>query len=215
MDWVGLVGIKSQASQNSSKFFPISSNPCIIGITEQALNQRPASVTPRPSDPTPSVQIWFLNRYPQIQSGPCLNDPTVHRCLPSPTPKPLRRRPARPHHGEATPVHSGSAIRWPYVELYRQLLTDDLGGHRAGRGVEWNCANGEKLPPRQWPSPPPEVGTRFLPPRRPCGAITRSKMPSRGPIRGDQIPPQWLRGAQRRRIRPCSFVSDCNRNRST
>jgi hypothetical protein len=34
---VGLGGFKSQASQSSSKFFPIPSNPCIIGITEQAL----------------------------------------------------------------------------------------------------------------------------------------------------------------------------------
>jgi hypothetical protein len=30
---------KSQASQSSSKFFPISFNPCIMGITEQGLNQ--------------------------------------------------------------------------------------------------------------------------------------------------------------------------------
>jgi hypothetical protein len=34
---VGLGGIKSQASQSSSKFFPIPSNPYILGITEQAL----------------------------------------------------------------------------------------------------------------------------------------------------------------------------------
>jgi hypothetical protein len=32
-----LDGFESQISQTSSQFFPISSNPCVLGITEQAL----------------------------------------------------------------------------------------------------------------------------------------------------------------------------------
>jgi hypothetical protein len=35
---VGLDGFESQTSQTSSHFFPIPSNPCVLGITEQALN---------------------------------------------------------------------------------------------------------------------------------------------------------------------------------
>jgi hypothetical protein len=35
---VGLDGFETQTSQTSSHFFPISSNPCVLGITEQALN---------------------------------------------------------------------------------------------------------------------------------------------------------------------------------
>jgi hypothetical protein len=38
MDWVGLDGFESQTSQISSQFFPISFNPCVLGITEQALS---------------------------------------------------------------------------------------------------------------------------------------------------------------------------------
>jgi hypothetical protein len=34
---VGLDGFESQTSQTSSQFFPIPSNPCVLGITEQAL----------------------------------------------------------------------------------------------------------------------------------------------------------------------------------
>jgi hypothetical protein len=34
---VGLDGFETQTSQNSSHFFPILSNPCVLGITEQAL----------------------------------------------------------------------------------------------------------------------------------------------------------------------------------
>jgi hypothetical protein len=37
---VRLGGFQSQASQSFSKFFPISSNPCIIGITEQGLTEQ-------------------------------------------------------------------------------------------------------------------------------------------------------------------------------
>jgi DNA-directed RNA polymerase subunit N (RpoN/RPB10) len=37
MDWVGLDGFESQTSQTSSHFFPNPSNPCVLGITEQAL----------------------------------------------------------------------------------------------------------------------------------------------------------------------------------
>jgi hypothetical protein len=33
-----LDGFESQTSQTSSQFFPIPSNPCVLGITEQALN---------------------------------------------------------------------------------------------------------------------------------------------------------------------------------
>jgi hypothetical protein len=36
VDWVGLGGFKSQASQ-TSYFFPISSNPWVTGLTEQGL----------------------------------------------------------------------------------------------------------------------------------------------------------------------------------
>jgi hypothetical protein len=32
-----LDGFESQTSQTSSQFFPIPSNPCVLGITEQAL----------------------------------------------------------------------------------------------------------------------------------------------------------------------------------
>jgi hypothetical protein len=35
-----LDGFESQISQTSSQFFPISSNPCVLGITEQALMWR-------------------------------------------------------------------------------------------------------------------------------------------------------------------------------
>jgi hypothetical protein len=37
VDWVWLDGFKTQVSQSSSKFFSISSNPYIMGITEQGL----------------------------------------------------------------------------------------------------------------------------------------------------------------------------------
>jgi hypothetical protein len=30
---------ESQTSQTSSQFFPIPSNPCVLGITEQALSR--------------------------------------------------------------------------------------------------------------------------------------------------------------------------------
>jgi hypothetical protein len=33
-----LDGFESQTAQTSSQFFPIPSNPCVLGITEQALN---------------------------------------------------------------------------------------------------------------------------------------------------------------------------------
>jgi hypothetical protein len=33
-----LDGFESQTSQTSSQFFPIPSNPCVLGITEQALS---------------------------------------------------------------------------------------------------------------------------------------------------------------------------------
>jgi hypothetical protein len=33
-----LDGFETQTSQTSSHFFPILSNPCVLGITEQALN---------------------------------------------------------------------------------------------------------------------------------------------------------------------------------
>jgi hypothetical protein len=32
-----LDGFESQTAQTSSQFFPIPSNPCVLGITEQAL----------------------------------------------------------------------------------------------------------------------------------------------------------------------------------
>jgi hypothetical protein len=34
---VGLDGFETQTNQISSQFFPIPSNPCVLGITEQAL----------------------------------------------------------------------------------------------------------------------------------------------------------------------------------
>jgi hypothetical protein len=34
-----LDGFESQTSQTSSQFFPIPSNPCVLGITEQALTE--------------------------------------------------------------------------------------------------------------------------------------------------------------------------------
>jgi hypothetical protein len=37
VDWVGLDEFESQTSQTSSSFFPIPSNPCVLGITEQGL----------------------------------------------------------------------------------------------------------------------------------------------------------------------------------
>jgi hypothetical protein len=36
---VGLDGFETQTSQTSSHFFPIPSNPCVLGITEQALSR--------------------------------------------------------------------------------------------------------------------------------------------------------------------------------
>jgi protein-arginine kinase len=36
---VGLDGFETQTSQTSSHFFPIPSNPCVLGITEQALKK--------------------------------------------------------------------------------------------------------------------------------------------------------------------------------
>jgi hypothetical protein len=36
---VGLDGFESHTSQTSSQFFPIPSNPYVLGITEQALKE--------------------------------------------------------------------------------------------------------------------------------------------------------------------------------
>jgi hypothetical protein len=36
-----LDGFESQTAQTSSQFFPIPSNPCVLGITEQTLNDHP------------------------------------------------------------------------------------------------------------------------------------------------------------------------------
>jgi hypothetical protein len=48
-----LDGFESQISQTSSQFFPIPSNPCVLGITEQALTSatpcRMPGTRPRPS----------------------------------------------------------------------------------------------------------------------------------------------------------------------
>jgi hypothetical protein len=40
-----LDGFESQTSQTSSQFFPIPSNPCVLGITEQALTDMKYSST--------------------------------------------------------------------------------------------------------------------------------------------------------------------------
>jgi hypothetical protein len=40
-----LDGFESQTSQTSSQFFPIPSNPCVLGITEQALNEKKSMAT--------------------------------------------------------------------------------------------------------------------------------------------------------------------------
>jgi hypothetical protein len=42
---MGLDGFESQISQTSSQFFPIPSNPCVLGITEQA----PTGYLPTPA----------------------------------------------------------------------------------------------------------------------------------------------------------------------
>jgi hypothetical protein len=50
MYWAGLDWFESQTSQTSSQFFAISSNPCVLGITEQALSMHARGVRDFPRD---------------------------------------------------------------------------------------------------------------------------------------------------------------------